>query len=128
MHSRIYMFLLTLVLCLIGCTQENNENTSVAKGELIAKSDTTQKDVKPDYQHLQQLIIYGRANLHQVRQALTDSDPASLTNTVHAIFAMRWHRGVLHLLDGTWKLDKQKYPELAWEHLAWMYIPIESDF
>ena len=31
---------------------------------------------------------------------------------------MRWHRGVVHLLTGMWSLDKQKYPELAWDLIA----------
>lgn len=71
-----------------------------------------------NYDALRRNIIYGRASLAEVRRALTDSDPAALGNTIHGLYNMRWHRGVMHVLDGMWSLDKEKYPELSWELIA----------
>jgi hypothetical protein len=71
-----------------------------------------------NYAALRRNIIYGKADLGEVRRALTENDPAALSNTVHALYAMRWHRGAVHVLNGMWSLDKQKYPELAWELIA----------
>ncbi len=69
-------------------------------------------------EELQLRIAYGIATVAEVRKALTESDPYALTNTVHAMFAMRWQRGVVHLLNGMWALDKQKYPELSWDLIS----------
>jgi hypothetical protein len=68
-----------------------------------------------DYRFLQRKIIYGRATLAEVRQALTDRDIGELTNTLHALYSMRWHRGVIHLLYDMWNKKKKKYPELSWD-------------
>jgi len=67
-----------------------------------------------NYPLLQQKIIYGKATLAEVRQALTEKDTASLTNTTHALYSMRWHRGVFKLLYDLWQLKRDKYPELNW--------------
>ncbi|MDA0822194.1 MAG: HEAT repeat domain-containing protein [Proteobacteria bacterium] len=71
-----------------------------------------------DYTDLRNRIIYARATLAETRRALTDTDPAALSNTLHALYAMRWHRGVVHLLNGMWAMDREKYPELAWDLIA----------
>ena len=70
-----------------------------------------------NYPALRRAITYGRASLGEARRAMTDPEPASLSNSLHALFAMRWHRGVVHLLEGMWAGDKAKYPELAWAEL-----------
>jgi hypothetical protein len=71
-----------------------------------------------DYTRLRQKITYGRAMLADARRALTDPDPVSLSNTIHALYTMRQHRGVIHLLDGMWAIDEAKFPELAWQQIA----------
>lgn len=71
-----------------------------------------------DYSTLRESIIYGRASLGEARRAMTERDPASLSNTIHALYLMRWHRGVVHLLNGMWDNDRKKYPELAWDLIA----------
>lgn len=76
-------------------------------GEAAAYSDLI-------YQNLQKKILFGGATLAEVRQALTDNNPASLTNTVHALFAMRWHRGVYRMLYDMWESKHEKYPEINW--------------
>jgi len=68
----------------------------------------------PNYHLLLRNITYGRATLAQVRQAMTDTDVGELTNIVHALYSMRWHRGVINLIYDMWEGQKQKYPELAW--------------
>ena len=73
-----------------------------------------------NYPLLKQRIIHGRATLAEVRQALTEQDAASLTNTVHALYSMRWHRGVFKLLYNMWMWRHQQdtYPELNWESIG----------
>jgi len=68
-----------------------------------------------NYQLLRRKITYGRATLAEVRQALTENDTGKLTNTLHALYSMRWHRGVIHLLHDMWDGKKKQYPELAWD-------------
>ena len=60
-------------------------------------------------------IASGQASLSEVRQALTDRDAGRLTNTMHALYSLRWHRGVNHLLLDMWELNQDKYPELSWD-------------
>jgi HEAT repeat protein len=67
---------------------------------------------------LRQKITYGQATLADARRAMTDPDPVSLSNTIHAFYAMRMHRGVIHLLNGMWQIDELKYPELSWPLIA----------
>ncbi|MGR9091675.1 MAG: HEAT repeat domain-containing protein [Gammaproteobacteria bacterium] len=71
-----------------------------------------------DYAALRRSIIYGHASLAETRRALTDTNPAALGNTIHALYIMRWHRGVVHLLNDLWALERTKYPELAWDLIA----------
>ncbi|HJP36499.1 MAG TPA: hypothetical protein QF901_10965, partial [Gammaproteobacteria bacterium] len=71
-----------------------------------------------DYDKLRQKITYGRATLADARRAMTDQDPASLSNSIHAFYVMRRHRGVVHLLKGMWELNEAKYPELSWALIA----------
>ena len=47
-------------------------------------------------------ITFGNANFSEVREALTEPDILNLTNTLHALYSMRWHRAVLHLLQNIW--------------------------
>lgn len=68
-----------------------------------------------DTERLKRSILVGHATLADVRIALTDRNISDLTNTLHALYAMRWHRGVLHLLDDLWALKRDRYPELAWD-------------
>jgi hypothetical protein len=52
-----------------------------------------------------------------VREALTEPNVVNLTNTLHALYSMRWHRAVLHLYQNIWDRKRGQYPELAWELL-----------
>ena len=69
------------------------------------------------YKVLHQKIAYGKASLAEIRMALTENNSLALANVMQALYAMRWHRGVIHLLNGLWELDKDKYPELAWKEI-----------
>ena len=79
---------------------------------------------QPDYALLQKKIIRGHAKLAEVRQALTQKDVAAMTNTMHALFVMRWHRGVYKLLFNIWDMRKELYPELAWDILEKVPVKI----
>jgi len=68
-----------------------------------------------EYADLRHKITYGDATLADVRRALTERDPAALTNTVHALYSMRWHRGVITLIHALWGLNKDLYPEISWD-------------
>ena len=71
----------------------------------------------PDYDVLREKITFGNANFSEVREALTEPDILNLTNTLHALYSMRWHRAVLHLLQNIWERKREKYPELDWDLL-----------
>jgi len=70
---------------------------------------------KPNYPALHRKIMYGDATLYEMRQALTEENALGLTNTIHALYSMRWHREALHVLEAMWGLNRDKYPELAWD-------------
>ena len=74
-------------------------------------------DAAPDYDKLREKITFGKASFAEVRQALTEPDVVNLTNTIHALYSMRWHRAVLHLYQNLWDRKRDKYPELAWDLL-----------
>ena len=71
----------------------------------------------PDYDQLRERITFGKATFAEVRQALTEPNVVNLTNTLHALYSMRWHRAVLHLYQNIWDRKREKYPELAWDLL-----------
>lgn len=71
-----------------------------------------------NFDRLRLKITGGQATLAEVRQALTDADIGRLTNTLHGLYSMRWHRGVNHLLIDMWRQDRDKYPELNWEAIT----------
>lgn len=99
---------LALSLPPLSAAQAAPEDTGTAGRDSAAVLQT------PNYRLLLRNITYGRATLAQVRQAMTDTDVGELTNIVHALYSMRWHRGVTNLIYDMWEGRKQKYPELAW--------------
>ena len=76
-----------------------------------------QQDSGYNYKALTVRIASGHATIEEVRQALTDKDAGRLTNTVHALYSMRWHVAVVHLIHDMWDLQTAKYPELSWDLL-----------
>ena len=48
-------------------------------------------DATLDYHKLREKITFGKATLLEVRQALTEPSVVNLTNTLHALYSMRWH-------------------------------------
>ena len=70
---------------------------------------------QPNYEALRRKIASGMATLAECRKALTETDVGGLTNTVHALYSMGWHRGVYHVLHDMWNKDRAKYPEFAWD-------------
>lgn len=62
-------------------------------------------------------IVSGKAKLADVRKALSIANTGALVNTIHALYIMRWHRGVQNLLLAMWRhsdADRKNYPDLAW--------------
>ncbi len=130
-----YSFTIRLLLAIsfftmTGCTDHSEKNLISADNEIGStpqktdesidqKSDTTSAKAEQatplfDYEKLRQKITYAEATALEVKNALTEQDPAALSNTLHALYSMRWHRVVVYLLDDLWKLDKNKHPDLAW--------------
>lgn len=116
-----------VVLCasliIAGCDDRQNTGTSNndsvdAQPAISSSPDAVDQNENVQseqyYQDRFKKIVYGTAQLADVREALTDQDAGSLTNTVHALYSMRWHRGVMHIMQDMWKLDKSRYPELSW--------------
>lgn len=115
---------LFIVCCLLlfinGCDNKQKNGTADTGTSVTVSSDQTGGDKKPAkedqyFQALFQKIITGTAKMDDVKAALTDTDPASLTNTMHALYSMRWHRGVTHMLMDMWNLDKTDYPDISWD-------------
>lgn len=119
---------LALLLCMGLCFScadyaaetPSKENPTTPKDESQTAPPPAATINKPrvNYDRLRTRITYGQAKLAEVFQALTEQDVGALTNTVHALYSMRWHRGVTSLLDDLWLIKKEKRPELAWELLA----------
>lgn len=99
----------------------NKKNTSEPETKKVAtNNERTSATTTPNIYQEQLLkkIAYGKATLAEVRQALTNNNASMLTNTMHALYSMRQHRGVRNLILGLWELDKEKYPELSWEQIS----------
>jgi len=120
----IFVLLLTLAA---GCSEQADQNSSAtpessssapahgmetAENEKSNSPSSATQDIF--YQELFKKIISSQASLAEVRQAMTDPNPASLSNTVHALYNLHWHRGVHNVLEAMWKLDKTTYPEFSW--------------
>ncbi len=103
-------FLLILTSCNDAHDVSGNEQTP---------SGTENTQTKPDsyYQEIYRKIVTGQATLAEVKEALTDRDIAALTNTLHGLYAMRYHRGVIYLLSALWSGESSEYPELSWDLL-----------
>ena len=81
----MHLFVKLISSCLIYVTLLHS-------GYAFGNSDTTL-----DYHELREKITFGKATFAEVRQALTEPNVVNLTNTLHALYSMRWHRAVLHL-------------------------------
>ena len=113
MHKIALLALVLSLSALSGCQEPAGE----ASPSSAATAETPSAPLY-DYDQLGLSIAYGRASLAEVRQALTDRDIGRLTNTMHGLYSMRWHRGVYNLLFDMWSAQKESYPELAWDLIA----------
>lgn len=95
-------------------TTTNTESTAPD----INKTDREIDGEEFDYQPLRYKITYGQADFSEVRSALTQEDVGGLTNTVHALYSMRWNRMVFRLIYDLWEMKTHLYPKLAWEQIA----------
>lgn len=123
--SSLWVFIVIVIvaaaLLAVKKSVDNQTTISLGQSELGATTGDPQSAKSTplyDYNRLRHAITTGQATLADARRAMTDLDPASLSNSIHAFYTMRRHRGVIHLLDGMWTLNKEKYPELAWDVIA----------
>ncbi len=110
-----------LLCCLLlsGCLKKQDPNTTDQTNKtqhVIVADGRAIKYPLPrrEYRLLFRKMLAGAATLAETRTALTDPNLRALTNTVNALYAMAWHRGVLYLMRDIWQLNKEKYPELNW--------------
>ena len=100
----------TVELNLVTEEQSSAQTTSVDQN--IEKKESV---AHPNFEEIRHSITYGNANLADVRKAMTQTDIAELTNTMHALYSMRWHRGVYNLMYDLWHIQKNKHPDFAWQ-------------
>ena len=110
----IPFFIFLVALCAFGGCARDDAQTPIADQGAAPSPDHTRPPPDPEMIALHRKIMYGQATLAEVRQALTDPDIGELTNTVHGLYSMRWHRGVYNLIFDLWGLRREKYPELQW--------------
>ena len=107
-------------------TQKNNVDTDISQNAKVNPSSDNQpatdsnnksSSSNVDYQLLRNKITYGKADYADVLSSLTEENAGGLTNTVHALYSMRWQRKVLHLIYDLWDLKTDLYPELNWKQI-----------
>lgn len=96
-------------------TEKHNQSK---KPESLQKNSPEYIKQEKHFESLHSKIASGTASFLEVREALTDRNVAALTNTMHALFSMRIHRHIHHLLYDMWNMEKDKYPELSWDLIA----------
>jgi hypothetical protein len=113
-----HIVLLGSVLLLASCSDANSPEPGeqVQSAQEANQSSPVNSDMR--FQQLYRKVVTGEATLAEVRELLTDRNVAGLTNTVHGLYTMRYHRGVIYLLDSLWQENKTLYPELSWDLLA----------
>lgn len=113
-----HIVLLGSVLLLASCSDANSPEIEkqVQSAQKVNQSSPINSDLR--FQQLYRKVVTGEATLAEIRELLTDKNVAGLTNTLHGLYTMRYHRGVIHLLDSLWQENKTLYPELSWDLLA----------
>lgn len=92
------------------------DNTEPLPAQEATPRPATTRDVS-EFQQLYKLIVYGQANFNQVYAALKTDDVGELVNIIHALYSMRWLRGVNNILKAMWEMDQKAYPELNWDKI-----------
>lgn len=130
-YKSLYPIFIGIACCLLitACSEDSGQtqhiiaknNTTILNNNELSSGETNNNvAVEPDakivnYKLLQKDITYGRATLAQVYNALSQKDAGALTNTVHALYNMRWHRGVYNVLNDMWANNIEKHPDFAWD-------------
>jgi HEAT repeat protein len=113
-NTFFYTLLAFAIICLNTSnvsSEELTQNESIDNEELPDKH-----NVKPtSFRTLYDRIYSGKANLNEVKQALTSKDTTQLVNAIHALYAMKWHIGVRSLLYKMWRKDMESTPDINWE-------------
>jgi hypothetical protein len=103
-HFIFTAFLLCLALTTFNVKYAYSE--PVENESSVNSENNTPKTIS--YKELYQRIYSGKATLEQVKLALTTRDQTKLVNTMHALYAMKWHVGVRKLLDKMWDTGSNK--------------------
>lgn len=112
--------LLATILLQSATIHAQDSGARSASPSISINADTSTTGIMTDENRYQLLlkVTQGSARLTDVEQLLSNTDDvAALTNALHALYSMRWHRGVNNLLDDIWAGNRNKYPGLAWDAL-----------
>ncbi len=114
-----YLYRALICVSLLSSCAEHKEETALPAQTVPETRQEAADSADPliDYNLLRHKITYSQASLAEVNTALTARDKQSLTNIVHALYSMRWLRGVQYVLDDVWTLKKEKHPEFSWDLL-----------
>ena len=112
-------YLIISCLFLTSCSEQDSDIKNI-NSDKQTQSDSTSNTLPTQSSKINHVIfyekvLYGKANFADIRLALTDKDIGRLTNTIHALYNYRWHRGATNILDDMWNLKKDNAPELSWE-------------
>jgi len=123
------IILIIFLLLVSACVEQSEVDVSQSQGPTESDEQHGQHSVTTNIEppvktaedqllELQQKITYGNASIVEVKRALSDTDDvAGLANTIHSLYSMRWHRGVINLLNDLWTNQRNKHPELTWQYL-----------
>ena len=89
-----------------GCSNADVKETKSDVENIAEPIAATAQEI--DFEQLRHKITYSQASLAEVRVALSSPDKYMLTNIVHALYSMRWLRGVQHILDKAWNFELEK--------------------
>jgi HEAT repeat protein len=107
--------LLPWCLLFIACSKDEENKQDIPINRLEQVEDKAQAPLPLNrFDALRAAILEKRASLNQIEEALTESDPMGLCNTLLQLYIMRDHEGVPGLLEDIWKGDENKHPSLNW--------------
>lgn len=106
-----------LIIITLTCLAISTSNITFAGENQIDDTEantSSNHTLKLSYKDIYNLIYTGKATLSQVKWALSSGDITQLVNIMHALYAMRGHSGVYHILYRMWRLDMDNDPNVNW--------------
>lgn len=105
---------LIILLCLLVVACADDAPQDKEKQAIPQKPLPNNTYNKTDHKQLYKLIANGKAYPNEVLEALKTDNTLEMTNLIHALYSMRWHKRINSLLYALWDLDKEKHPNINW--------------